>query len=327
MVSRLTPAPDPLAGSGQGHPVCSNKHNQATARRTLAVEHCISHIPVAEVSATVAPIGGVDVGTTPASGKFIPELKTFGMEIRRMREAAGINQTRLAVLVNVSRAYVSHVELGKTRCRADFAARIDGALHAEGEIIRAWDELLETIKSVKYPEFFANFQKAEQSAIMLRAYEDRIVHGLFQREEYARVILQDEDAVINRMRRQAILFGKNAPSVTVVMDETVLYRQVGGRGVMRAQLEFLLELSEMENVNIQIAPIQYTRNVWSTFVIATLSDQRQVVYTAKAYGGETSSDPVHLAKVNETMSILQAEALNVRDTRALIREVIKQRWA
>jgi hypothetical protein len=47
----------------------------------------------------------------------------------------------------------------------------------------------------KYPEFFANFPKAEQSAIMLRAYEERVIHGLFQTEAYARGLLNDDDAV------------------------------------------------------------------------------------------------------------------------------------
>lgn len=292
----------------------------------MAVDQCTTRIPVAGDSALVALIGGVDVGTMPANGKIVPELKTFGSEIRRLREAAGINQSRLAVLVNVSRAYVSHVELGKTRCRADFAVRIDGALQANGEIIRAWDELLESVKSVKYPEFFANFPRAEQSAIMLRAYEDRIVYGLFQKERYARSLLNDEDALTNRLRRQEILWRSPAPLVTLVMDETVLYRNVGGKEVMKEQLEYLIELSRRENINLQVAPIRYIRNVWATFVIATMPDQRQVVYTAKAYGGETSSDPGHLAIVNGAMATLQAEALNVYDTRILIERVVKERW-
>jgi hypothetical protein len=129
------------------------------------------------------------------------------------------------------------------------------------------------------------------------------------------------------MRRQEILYRVPPPSITAVMDETVLYREVGGRTVMREQLERLLELSEMDNVNLQVAPIRYIRNVWATFTIATLPDQHQVVYTAKAYGGETSSSPPHVALANEAMATLQAEALNVRDSRALIRKVIKERWS
>lgn len=255
-----------------------------------------------------------------------PEFQSFGAEVRRLRKAAGLNQQRLADLVNVTRSYITQIEAGRTRCRRETALRLDRALKSGTALVEAWDELLESIKSDKYPEFFANFPKAEQSASMLRAYEERIVHGLFQIEGYARVLLNDEDAVKNRMRRQEILEREPAPAVTVVMDETVLYREVGGKEVMREQLEYLIELSRREKINVQIAPIKYIRNIWATFVIATLPDQRQVVYTAKAYGGETSTSPTAIALVSETMATLQAEALNASDTRDLIRKAIKERW-
>lgn len=256
-----------------------------------------------------------------------PEFQSFGAEVRRLRKAAGLNQQRLADLVHVTRSYITQIEAGRTRCRRETALRLDRVLKSGTTLAEAWDELLESIKSDKYPEFFANFPKAEQSANMLRSYEDRVVYGLFQNEAYARVLLNDDDAVKNRMRRQEILYRVPAPSITAVMDETVLYREVGGKAVMREQLERLLQLSEMGNINLQVAPIRYIRNVWATFTIATLPDQRQVVYTAKAYGGETSSSPPHVAIANEVMATLQAESLNVRDTRALIRKVIEERWS
>ncbi|NDU72319.1 helix-turn-helix domain-containing protein [Actinomadura sp. DSM 109109] len=255
-----------------------------------------------------------------------PEFQSFGAEVRRLRRTAGLNQQRLADLVNVTRSYITQIECGRTRCRRDLALRLDRALKSGTTLVEAWDELLESIKSDKYPEFFANFPKAEQLAIMLRAYEERVVHGLFQVEAYARVLLDDEDAVKNRLRRQEILECDPNPAVTVVMDESVLHREVGGKEVMRQQLKYLVELSCRDKINIQIAPIRYIRNVWATFVIATLPDQRQVVYTAKAYGGETSTSPVEIALVNETMATLQAEALNASDSRTLIRRVIEERW-
>jgi hypothetical protein len=229
-------------------------------------------------------------------------------------------------MVNVTRSYITQIESGRTRCRRDFALRLDRALKSGTTIVDAWDELLESIKSDKYPKFFVNFPKAEQSAIMLRAYEDRVVYGLFQTEAYASVLLNDGDAVGNRMRRQAVLSRVPAPAVAVVMDETVLYREVGGKAVMRDQLTRLVELSEEEKISIQIVPIRYVRNILATFVIATLPDQNQVVYTNKAYGGETSTAPANVAFVNEAMVTLQAHALNVRDSRALIEKVIGERW-
>ncbi|TDC74680.1 helix-turn-helix transcriptional regulator [Actinomadura sp. 7K507] len=255
-----------------------------------------------------------------------PEFLSFGAEVRRLRKAAGLNQQTLADLVNVTRSYIAQVESGRTRCRREFALRLDRALKSGTTLVDTWDELLESIKTDKYPEFFANFPKAEQTAIMLRAFEERIVYGLFQKDAYARALLGDEDAVKSRMRRQEILSQNPGPVISVVMDETVLYREVGGKEVMGEQLEYLLELSHRDKITLQIAPIRYIRNVWAPFTIATLPDHRQVVYTDNAYGGETTTSPRHVALVNETFVVLQGEALNVRDTRALVRKVIDERW-
>lgn len=96
---------------------------------------------------------------------------------------------------------------------------------------------------------------------------------------------------------------------------------------MKEQLEHLYELSLSGKVQLQVAPIRYIRNVWGSFHIATRPDHKQVAYAIKAWGGETTTDPEEIAMANESFVILQSEALNVRDTRDLIRKVIDERWS
>lgn len=259
-------------------------------------------------------------------GKDSLELRTFGAEIRRLREAAGLNQTELAALVHVSRAYISHVERGKTRCRFDFANRLDGALGANGEIIRAWNDLVESIKSIKYAKYFVNFPKAELTANLIRVYETHIVNGLFQTEAYASAILKNSDDVATRMNRQRQVMSDPAPKVFVVLEESVLLRQVGTVDVMREQLEYLLELSHRDGVRLQILPPVYVEEARAAFAVATQADRAEAAYIVNATEGVTSADPEDLTMLNETFASLQAEALNVRDSRALIRRVIDERW-
>ena len=254
------------------------------------------------------------------------ELRTFGSEVRRLREAAGLNQTELAALVHVSRAYISHVERGKTRCRLDFATRLDGALCANGEVVQAWNALVEAIKSLKYATYFVNFPKAELSANLIRVYETHIVNGLFQTEAYASAILKDADDVATRMNRQQRVLGAPAPKIFVVLEESILLRQVGSVDVMREQLEHLIDLSHRDGIRIQILPTVYVEEARAAFVIATQEDRREAAYIVNATEGATSADPADLATLNETFASLQAEALNVRDSRARIRKVIEERW-
>jgi transcriptional regulator with XRE-family HTH domain len=270
--------------------------------------------------------GKITMASTIENRSRTPELRSFGAVVRRLREAAGLKQVELAALVNVSRAYIGHVELGKTRCRLDFAKRLDAALRANGEIITAWNKLLQAIKSVKYAAYFVNFPKAESTAKLIRVYETHIVNGLFQTEAYASEIVQDTDMLNTRMNRQEQVMSEPAPKIFVVLEESILHRQVGTREVMREQLEYLLELSERPGIRLQALPTVYVEDARAAFTIATQADRSDAAYLVTATGGVTSADPDDLVNLHERFASLQAEALNVRDTRALIRRVIDERW-
>ncbi|WP_329521607.1 helix-turn-helix domain-containing protein [Spirillospora sp. NBC_01491] len=258
-----------------------------------------------------------------ADKKIDPELLSFGAEMKEQRLRAGLNQAELARLVNVTRSYIGQVERGDTRCRLDFTERLDKALQCGKTLADAWEELL---RASKYPKYFVNFPKAEGTATQLRAYEAYFVYGFFQKEDYARALLADEEAVDTRMSRQSLLTRDPLPMVSVVMEESVLYRQVGTAKTMREQLDFLIEASHRDKVNIQIAPFAHYKGVRGSFHIATQPNRSEVVYVEKATGGETSTDPADLTYVNELMVTLQAQALNVTDTRTLLRKVMTERW-
>jgi hypothetical protein len=57
-----------------------------------------------------------------------------------------------------------------------------------------------------------------------------------------------------RLSRQRVLTREGAPDVWVVLDEAVLRRVVGGPGVMRAQIEHLIDLAKTPNVTVQVLP-------------------------------------------------------------------------
>ncbi|MFI0367410.1 helix-turn-helix domain-containing protein [Actinomadura sp. 1N219] len=267
------------------------------------------------------------MASTIENRRHTPELRSFGAVVRRSREVAGLKQVEVAGLVNVTRAYIGHVELGKTRCRLDFARRLDNALKADGEIVKAWNELIESIKSVKYAAYFVDFPKAESTASLVRVYETHIVNGLFQTEAYAKELIKDPDILNTRMNRQKQVMADPVPKIFVVLEESVLHKQVGTQEVMREQLEYLLELSERPGIRLQVLPTAvYVEDARAAFAIATQSDRSDTAYLVTGTGGVTSADPVELANLHERFGSLQAEALNVRDTRALIRKVIEERW-
>jgi Domain of unknown function (DUF5753) len=58
-----------------------------------------------------------------------------------------------------------------------------------------------------------------------------------------------------RLGRQALLERPDAPRLWAVVDEAALRRPVGGRAVMRAQLERLVAATKLANVTLQVLPL------------------------------------------------------------------------
>ncbi|GAA2596214.1 helix-turn-helix transcriptional regulator [Actinomadura fulvescens] len=259
-----------------------------------------------------------------ASRKPTPDLRRFGAEVTRLREESGItSRTQLAKLVSVTRSYVGQVENGTTRCRRDFAERLDQALDTGTALTDLWDD---SLRSASYPKAFVDFVAAEGIATLLRCYENRLIYGLFQTPAYAAAVLGSEKPVEGRIKRQTTL-DRQSVIISVVMDESVLNREVAPPGVMREQLARLLELSECPNIHIQIAlSHRYYRDARGPFAIASLPDHREVVWLEAAARYETSTDLEEIAVVARTFTRLQAEALNTSDSRELIRRTLQERW-
>ncbi|GGV07352.1 transcriptional regulator [Actinomadura cremea] len=256
-----------------------------------------------------------------AARKTSPALKSFGAEVTRLREDTAIIRTELARRMAVSRSYISQVESGNTRCRRDFAQRLDKALNTGNTITDLWDEFLQ---SATYPKAFADYPRAEASASLLRMYGETFVVGLLQTEEYARALLQSQLALEGRLKRQQILKRNPPPRLVVVLAEVVLAREVGGPKVMRGQFEHLLEVSQWENVALQIAPTAYYRGVSGGFSIATQPTGEELLHQEMSTGGITSNEPGDILHCVSAFADMQARSLSVSDSRDFIRRAIDQ---
>ena len=114
------------------------------------------------------------------------------------------------------------------------------------------------------PSWFELYLGLEKAASIIRLYEVQFVHGLLQTEDYARAVIliananasEEEIArrVSVRMKRQQLLTQPDPPRVWAVLDEAALRRWPARREVMRAQLEYLLEVTDLPNVTLQVVP-------------------------------------------------------------------------
>lgn len=114
------------------------------------------------------------------------------------------------------------------------------------------------------PAKFSTYVDLETDARELLAFSGLTIHGLLQTTEYAHAVnrASSPDAatarldrlVELRMARQRLLTEETPLTAWFVLDEACLRRPAGDQQVMRAQLEKLLELTELPNVTIQTLP-------------------------------------------------------------------------
>ena len=114
------------------------------------------------------------------------------------------------------------------------------------------------------PTWFEAYVGLEEAASQIRAYEVQFVPGLLQTGDYARAVTllgypsapdRDVDRRVGlRLARQVVFTRPAPPNVWVVLDEAVLRRPIGGAEIMKAQIKHLIDLSQRQNVTIQIVP-------------------------------------------------------------------------
>jgi transcriptional regulator with XRE-family HTH domain len=195
-----------------------------------------------------------------------------GAELRRLRTAKGLSREQAAEAIRASEWKIHRLENGqvsfKERDIVDLL-RLYGVTDADevaGFVVLAreantpgwWQRYGDVL-----PQWFRTYVDLESAASLIRTYEGQLVPGLLQTDDYIRAVVHDaslepsEDVgrrVRLRMARQTVLTRERPPRLWAVVDEAALRRPVGGREVMRGQLERLIAATKLPNVTLQILP-------------------------------------------------------------------------
>jgi transcriptional regulator with XRE-family HTH domain len=211
----------------------------------------------------------------PGSGSTVRRI-LLGSQLRRLREAKGISREEAGYEIRASESKISRMELGrvsfKDRDVADLLtmygvtdetereallnltreANATGWWHSYGDILPSW---------------FQVYVGLEEAASVIRTYEVQFVPGLLQTPDYARAVIiagqpnattaEVERRVGLRTQRQLILNRERPPRLWAVLDEAALRRPIGGREVMRGQIQHLIDSAAHPNVTIQVMPFRF----------------------------------------------------------------------
>ncbi|MEU9474452.1 helix-turn-helix transcriptional regulator [Streptomyces sp. NPDC048191] len=257
-------------------------------------------------------------------------LDYFGYELRRKREAAGLTQKELGAIVFCTGSLVGQIETGAKVPTREFAERADAALLTDGFFSR----LVGLVLRSQLPSWFQPYAEMEATAAYISTYQCQLVYGLVQTEAYARAVLSVEhtdrldEVVAARMERQRMLCREQPPVVWVVLDEAVLYREIGGREVMRGQLAHLLGIFGKPWMELQVLPFSVGQHagMMGSFTVLRFEDHPDLNYSESYDSGHMTANPQVIRERSVGYARLQAEALSPRESATLITRVMEERY-
>ncbi|MFJ4523676.1 Scr1 family TA system antitoxin-like transcriptional regulator [Streptomyces sp. NPDC088810] len=258
-------------------------------------------------------------------------LDYFGSELRRKREEAGLTQKELGAIVFCTGSLIGQIETTLKVPTREFAERVDAALMTDGFFSR----LVGLVLRSQLPTWFQPYAEMEAKAAYISTYQAQMVYGLLQTEAYARAVLATgmpdrlDELVAARMERQRILTREHPPLTWVVLDEAALHRPIGSRQVMQDQLAHLLSFRDDKWVRIQVLPFDAGEHasLIGSFNALRFDDDPDIVYTEDMISGHMTANPDTVREAAFRYAHLQASALSVEDSAALITRVMEERYA
>lgn len=272
--------------------------------------------------------------------------KRLGIELRRLRERAGLTCEEVGQRLDCSGPRISRIETSRINVKpGDVRELLDiyGITGAEA------DSLVQLAREARrkgwwhtygqvLPPWFEAYIGLEAEAVRQRDFQSMVIPGLFQTEDYAHAVLRTAPSAGSteaierltqlRMERQAILDQANPPDLWVVLSESVLRVQVGGPAVMRAQLGRLLDLAARSNITLQVLPFTTAAHVQpiSPFTILEFpaAADPTVVYLEHLTGSLFLEREDEVRHYTVVFDHLRAEALGTGQSVELIMKVASE---
>lgn len=261
-----------------------------------------------------------------------PVMRIAGRQVKAWRERAGLTQAEFGAAIGYGDEMVSKVERGVRIPKPEFLDNADRVCKAGGLLSDLTTELART----RYPRKPRDLVRLEADAVESGAYSTHTVHALLRTEEYARALWEMsrpalppdklDHLVTAQMARQEILTRTPLTTLTFVLEEVTLRRPVGGRAVLRAQLEHLLGLSRLRHVEIQVMPTRREEHagLCGELHVLRLSDGTGVGRSETHLARQLTSDPreVHLLELR--YGIIRAQALSPRESVAFVEGLVAE---
>ncbi|MFI6339189.1 helix-turn-helix domain-containing protein [Streptomyces sp. NPDC050535] len=262
--------------------------------------------------------------------EMAPMIEVVGGVIRFHREAAGMSAADFGEAMGYGEDMIRKIERGARIPRLEFLYQADEVLNASGAVAA----LRVHTEKARYPKKVRELAQLEARAVELLLYSNHNIHGLLQTPEYTKalfetrqpaysadVIARETDA---RVARKVIFEREPAPTLGFVQEQVTLERPIGGKMVLRRQLEHLLEVARLRNVMLQVMPTDREDHAGMDGLIEVLKfqDGTAVGRCDGAFNGRPVSSPRDLRLLELRYGMIRAQALTPRESQVFIEQVL-----
>jgi transcriptional regulator with XRE-family HTH domain len=286
-----------------------------------------------------------------AEGSPTVRRRELGTRLRELRKGKDLTVDQVAAHLECSASKISRIETGQrgamprdVRDLCDLYGVTEQAerdrlasLAREGKQQGWW-------QSYNLPFGLPTYVGLEAEAIRIKDYDSAVIPGLLQSPDYIRALHREplpvaaelesttelvEQRVEARLRRQELITRTDPEPLQLwaILDEAVLHRGIGGPGVMRAQLEMVVEKMKLPNVMLQIVPFTAGAHpaLDSTFNILEFSgDMPDIVYSEGLAGFIFMEGSVDIERYRRVFHTLMTKAVTPEQSADLIQKISRQ---
>jgi transcriptional regulator with XRE-family HTH domain len=276
--------------------------------------------------------------------QFVQTIRAqwLGQRMRELREERGLTLKYIAAYLGVEFSTLARYERAEWPFRRDHVIALLDVYGVYDERERAqlvqlaqdawrvnrWDDDFE---GTVYDATFVDYPWLESRAEEICTYGNMVFPGLLHTRDYAEALIRHMEGTSSstqkidrwvrlRMERQQILDEKPPTRLAAVVEEAVLHRPIGGRAVLRAQLEHLMRAVERPHVEVLVIPTRQGMHAGLDGAFTLFRMQRP--YPEVAYvehlGGRLFMEATRAERYSKAYDGLREVALSSTESMALI---------
>ncbi|MCX5236786.1 helix-turn-helix domain-containing protein [Streptomyces prunicolor] len=269
----------------------------------------------------------------------------LAVELRRLRDAAGLSAREAAALLGVNSVQISQIESGTAgvsekrlrRLAVHYActdeAFIDALVAMATDRTRGWWEEYRGL----LPTSFLDLSELDHHARFQRSVAILFVPGLLQTADYARAVFSNripelthdelDLRVQHRTARRAIIEGPTPIPFEGVIHEAALRIRVSDRSASQAQLTRILELSEADHITVRVIPFDlddFSRGGSTMTYVGGVLPKLDTVVRDAPHGTAFVHSEAQLAAYRTRFRKVEAVSLDPERSRDFIHRLTKE---